>query len=111
MTDDKKRKHEHHHRKPALVEAEDTVTSEEEEKWNPTPEVFEAFLVRDEQLAASNLRLLLKGSRNPVSLKELRGSLLHSNETIDRVLAAGVQDGTVSQDKDGDYSLVNVRNT
>ncbi len=76
-----------------------------EEKWKPTPEVFEAFLARDEKLAAGNLRLVLSRSRNPSTLKELRSSLLHSNETIDRVLSQALKSGLVKEVK-GEYSWV-----
>lgn len=87
--------------KPEQVKPE--VTEEEAEKWNPTPEVFEAFLTRDAQLAHFNVRRVL--SYRPAFLKELKGALLHSTETIERTLALGLQDGSIKEVK-GEYSLV-----
>lgn len=103
MSEFKKSKHEV---KPDMKQEDsDGDQQAAEEKWNPTPAVFEAFLVRDEKLAAGNLRLVLSRSRNPSTLKELRSALLHSNETIDRVLSQALQSGLVKEVK-GEYSLV-----
>lgn len=77
---------------------------EEEAKWNPTPEVFEAFLVRDQQLAAGNVRAVLSTANGPANLKYLKDSTLHSSECIERVLAEGVTAGTILENK-GRYSL------
>jgi hypothetical protein len=110
MSDDKKF-HKHEHKHPVKtsphqeVAEKDPDTVDTEEKWNPTPAVFEAFLVRDEELATSNLRKVLTGRKDPVSIKELRGSLLHSNETIDRVLLSGIKAGVIQESK-GEYSWV-----
>lgn len=78
---------------------------EEEAKWNPTPEIFEAFLVRDEQLAAGNIRMVLGSQSGSYNLRGLKDSTLHSSETIERVLAAGVANGTILENK-GRYSLL-----
>jgi hypothetical protein len=115
MSDDKKfHKHEHKHsvktnpRQETTEKDDDTVDAEE--KWNPTPAVFEAFLVRDEELATGNIRKVLMGRRDPVSTKELRGSLLHSGETIDRVLLSGINAGIIQESK-GEYSWVHASAT
>jgi hypothetical protein len=73
------------------------------DKWNPTPQQFDAFLVRDEQLAAGNVRMALNG-RYPVSLKEIKDSTLHSSDVIERVLTSGVASGAFLESK-GKYSL------
>lgn len=95
----------HKKQKPEQKEVRPEVTEEEAEKWNPTPEVFEAFLVRDAQLAHFNVRRVLSGRRDGISLKELKGSTLHSTETVERTLANGIQDGSIKEVK-GEYSLV-----
>ncbi len=77
---------------------------EEEAKWNPTPEIFEAFLVRDQQLATGNVRAVLASANGPANLKYLKDSTLHSSECIERVLAEGVTAGTIVESK-GRYSL------
>ncbi len=95
MPEIKKHKHEH---KPEQME------NEEEDSWNPTPENFQAFLVRDEQLAAGNIQVALRNSRGPISFKELKDSVLHSSALVERVLAASVANGSVLESK-GRYSL------
>ena len=92
------KKHHKHEHKPEQME------SEEEDKWNPTPEVFQSFLVRDEQLAAGNIQVALRNSRGPISFKELKDSVLHSSALVERVLTASVANGTVVEAK-GKYSL------
>lgn len=92
------KKHHKNENKPEQMDGE------EEDKWNPTPEVFQAFLVRDEQLAAGNIQVALRNSRGPVSFKELKDSVLHSSALVERVLNASVANGTVLEAK-GRYSL------
>ena len=82
----------------------DTVDAENE-KWNPTPEVFAGFLVRDLRLATANIRLLMQGRQAPMSAKELKDQTLHSTDCIEQVLSAGVSLGTLTEVK-GKYSLV-----
>lgn len=77
---------------------------EEEAKWNPTPEVFEKFLVRDQQLALGNIRMVLSTSQGPANVKYLKDSTLHSSECIEAVLSAGVTTGMFVENK-GRYSL------
>ena len=95
-----------HDRKPVSTErpSEPQMEEEEEVKWNPTPEVFEAFLVRDAELCAGNLRMVLS-SRSPLSLKEMKDSTLHSSDVVERQVTAWLQDGLVTETK-GKYSLV-----
>jgi hypothetical protein len=108
---DKKQRHQHpvqtnpHFDKEPVEKDKDDVDSE---KWNPTREGFEAFLTRDEELAVGNIRRMLT-TRPDFSLRDLRESCLHSNDTIDRVLGKFVQDGQVQETK-GRYSLVHIRN-
>jgi hypothetical protein len=77
---------------------------EEEAKWNPTPEVFEAFLVRDRKLAAGNIAMVLGARNTPTSLKELKDSTLHSSECLEEVLSSHVAQGLIVENK-GRYSL------
>ena len=81
-----------------------TEELEEEAKWNPTPEVFEKFLVRDQQLAAGNVRMVLSSANGPANLKYLKDSTLHSSECIEAVLTSGIAAGTIVENK-GRYSL------
>lgn len=83
--------------KAPLESKPDLMIDEVEEKWNPTPEVFNAFLVRDFELATSNVKMLLSDRTYPMGIKELKGSTLHSSEVIDRVLAKGIKDGTIKE--------------
>lgn len=101
MPEIKKHKHE---RKLETERRPEQMENEEEDKWNPTPETFQAFLVRDEQLAAGNIQVALRNSRNPISFKELKDSVLHSSALVERVLEASVANGTVLESK-GRYSL------
>lgn len=98
-------KHDHKHdRKPAQAAQQDAQMEDEEDvKWNPTPEVFESFLKRDQELCAGNLRMVLS-SRSPLSLKEMKDSTLHSSEAVDRQVQAWLQAGVVQESK-GKYSL------
>lgn len=82
----------------------DTVDAENE-KWNPTPEVFDGFLVRDLRLAAQNIRLLMQGRSVPMSAKELKDQTLHSADCIEQVLSASVSLGTMTW-ANGKYALV-----
>ncbi len=103
MPNDKKfHKHERKH-EPEPREVDD----EEDVKWNPTPEVFDAFLVRDQELCAGNLRMVLSG-RSPLSLKEMKDSTLHSSEAVERQVSAWLQAGVVQESK-GKYSLAPVQ--
>lgn len=79
-------------------------TEEVDEAWNPTPEAFKAFTVRDEELATSNVTMLLTGRKFPISIKELKGCTLHSSDVVERVLAAGVKSGRILETK-GEYTL------
>ena len=80
-----------------------TEEPEEEAKWNPTPEVFEAFLVRDEQLAHTNILMVLGSASGPYNVKGLKDCTLHSSDTIERVLTSLVASGQVTENK-GRYS-------
>lgn len=83
----------------------DTVDAESE-KWNPTPEVFQAFLVRDYELATQNIHMLMSARRAPMSPRELKDQSLHSSDVIERVLSANVAAGFMTEAK-GKYSLAN----
>lgn len=95
-----------HDRKPPQSQRQpepQEVDDEEDVKWNPTPEIFESFLKRDQELCAGNLRMVLS-SRSPLSLKEMKDSTLHSSEAVDRQVQAWLQAGVVQESK-GKYSL------
>lgn len=106
-------KHEHHkHTKfqprteqQETIDDKDTVDAESE-KWNPTPAIFEAFLVRDFELATQNVNMIMGARRAPMSLKELKDSTLHSSDVIERVLSAHLAAGFMTEAK-GKYSLAN----
>jgi len=75
--------------------------------WNPTPTVFAGFLVRDMELATSNLRIAMQSYSGPVTVREIKESLLHSIDTIEKLLATQVKAGAVKIDSAGfRYSLV-----
>ena len=83
----------------------DTVDAENE-KWNPTPEVFDGFLVRDYELATQNVHMLMSARQGtPMSAKELKDQTLHSSDVIERVLTSKVASGHLTEAK-GKYSLV-----
>lgn len=97
-----------HDRKPVQApQSEPQMEDEEDVKWNPTPEIFNAFLQRDAELCAGNLRLVLSSRAAPMSLKEIKDSTLHSSEAVDRQVSAWVQEGLVQESK-GKYSLTPV---
>lgn len=101
----------HYHkneRRPEPVSKQETQLEEEEDvKWNPTPDVFNAFLQRDAELCAGNLRLVLSSRAAPMSIKEMKDSTLHSAEAVDRQVSAWLQEGLVQESK-GKYSLTPV---
>ena len=76
---------------------------EENVEWSPTPAAFLAFQKRDQQLASTNIRMVL-ASRSPASLRELKDSTLHSPDVIERVMTSGIADGSILENK-GKYSL------
>lgn len=92
------KKHEHRNEQDS-----DKEIDSENEKWNPTPEVFQEFLVRDELLATRNIGLVL-GARSALTLKEIKDSTLHSANVIERVLDSGIAAGGILESK-GRYSL------
>jgi hypothetical protein len=106
-------KHEHKHTKfqPRPQQSQETIDSDkdtvdaESEKWNPTPEVFDAFLVRDYELATQNINMLMSARRAPMSARELKDQSLHSTDVIERVLTSGVQNGFLTENK-GKFSLI-----
>ena len=75
----------------------------ENEIWNPSPQGFVAFQVRDAQQATRNIAMVLGLSR-PLSTKELKECLLHSTDCIERVLSASVKNGSLLEEK-GRYCL------
>jgi hypothetical protein len=76
----------------------------EEAKWNPSPEQFDAFLVRDEKLATGNILAILgQVPSNPINVKGLKDCTLHSIDCIERVLTKLVASGQVTENK-GRYS-------
>lgn len=94
MSDFKKHKHQHKN---------EQVDTEEEDRWNPTPEQFAGYQLRDATLCAGNLRMLL-GARAGQSLKELKDSSLHTAQTIETQVNEWVKAGVVVESK-GRFSL------
>lgn len=79
--------------------------SPEDEKWNPTPEAFENFLVLDYALAQSNVELAMQMKDGPISFKELKDSTLHSADVLERVLSSKIASGQVTEVR-GKYTLL-----
>jgi hypothetical protein len=88
------RKHDHRN---------EQVDVEEDDKWNPTPEQFAAYQLRDTVLANSNLKMLL-ASRAGQTLRDLKDSTLHTSGTIEVQLNDWIKTGYVVEVK-GRYSL------
>lgn len=105
MPDFRKQRHDHRNdnRPQTPQQQREADVDEENVKWAPSQEAFEAFQTRDQQLATTNIRMVL-GSRFPASLKELKDSTLHSPDVIERVLTSGIADGSILENK-GKYSL------
>jgi predicted HTH transcriptional regulator len=76
------------------------------DRWNPTPAVFAGFLVRDMELATSNLRIAMQTYSGPVTVREIKEALTHSIDTIEKLLATQVKAGVVKVDGGFRYSLV-----
>jgi hypothetical protein len=100
---DNKKFHKHEHKNDRQFKPEQ-IELTEEDKWNPTPEAFKAFQVRDEELATSNVRSVLGSRQIPISLKEIKDSTLHSSDVIERVLTAGLAACSILEIK-GKYTL------
>lgn len=100
---DNKKFHKHDHKNERQFKPEQ-IELTEEDKWNPTPEAFKAFQVRDEELATINVRSVLGSRSLPISLKEIKDSTLHSAEVIERVLTSGLATGSIVESK-GRFSL------
>lgn len=98
MSDFKKNRHEHKN---------EQVDTDEEDKWNPTPEQFTAYQVRDAALCAGNLRMLLS-QRGGLSLRDLKDSSLHTAQTIETQVNELVKSGVAVESK-GRYSLAPVK--
>jgi hypothetical protein len=98
MSDFKKNRHEHKN---------EQVDTEEEDKWNPTPEQFAAYQLRDMVLCNGNLRMLL-GQRAGLSLRDLKDSSLHTAQTIEAQVNDWVKTGVLTESK-GRYSLAPVK--
>lgn len=83
---------------------DDVIGSSE---WKPTPAIFAGFLVRDMELATTNLRIAMQTYSGAVTVREIKESLLHSIDTIEKLLATQVKAGVIKVDSGGfRYSLV-----
>lgn len=102
MSENRKHDHKNRNDRPRDNRPEQ-VELEEEDKWNPTPEQFAAYQLRDAGLALGNLRMLLT-SRPNQTLKDLKDSTLHTSGTIESLLNNWVKTGYVVEVK-GRYSL------
>jgi hypothetical protein len=86
------------------MEDEDDVIGTED--WRPTPAIFQWFLTRDIQLAARNINKLLEDSKHqPLTIRAIKDSCLHSTDCIERVLSSLVASGKVAEDK-GKYLYI-----
>ena len=73
--------------------------------WKPTYNELQAYLQRDEELAMQNIMLLMKDvAPRPVSLSELRGSTLHSVDTLETVMSRMIGQGMIVETQ-GKYAL------
>ena len=98
MADNRKHhKHEREHKN-------EQVELGEEDKWNPTPEAFEAFQVRDNELALRNVEMIMRSRNVPVTLKELKDSTLHSASTVESAIATHMAVGFVVENN-GRFSI------
>lgn len=97
MSDFKKHKHEHKN---------EQVDTEEEDRWDPTPEQFAGYQLRDATLCAGNLRMLLS-QRSGLTLRDLKDSSLHTAQTIETQVSEWVKTGVVLESK-GRFSLAPV---
>lgn len=71
----------------------------EKDTWEPTPAIFEAFLKRDFELAQRNVQMVMSARNAPMTLRDLKDCLLHSNDTIERVLSSQIVSGQVKEEK------------
>lgn len=94
---------EHKVNKATVVHNRDVDPDDREsEDWNPTSEVLQAFMVRDFELAQSNVQ---QAMTRPMTVRELKECTLHSQDVIERVLSSKIASGLVSESK-GKYTLV-----
>lgn len=85
----------------------DDEEEQSRDDWTPTPEIFQSFLKRDAELAASNLTLAMSGSgKFPMSMRDLKDALLHSVDVIERTLNSFIAAGRITTDGKGRYSLL-----
>lgn len=75
----------------------------EHDEWHPTEVAFEQFRVRDLELATQNLYCVLE-NRGSYSMRDLKDSMLHSVDTIEKVLATKIAEGKVLETR-GRYTL------
>jgi hypothetical protein len=73
--------------------------------WNPKPETFARFLKRDLVLAKFNMMQVLQHSKEPMMFREIKECLLHSSDTLEKVLSDKVASGQVVENK-GSYRLI-----
>jgi hypothetical protein len=64
---------------------EGTISSEE---WKPSHSNFTKFVETDKRHAVANVRRVLKEANRPMSFKELKECLLHSNDMLDKVISS-----------------------
>lgn len=99
---------EHHNKKPYHNKNQqqkvEQIELDEEDRWHPTPEQFDAYKLRDSVLCNGNLRLVLSSRNGGVTLKELKDSTLHTGQTIEAQLSDWIKMGLVVENK-GKYSF------
>ena len=75
--------------------------------WLPTPATLEGFFKRDFVLCSHNMQMVLENARQPLSFREMKEALLHSQDVIERVITSKLASGHLFQDKSR-YSLSRV---
>jgi hypothetical protein len=91
-------------KKMVAVAAREEGEAASQDSWDPTEEVFEDFLVRDYQLAGRNIRYLLR-TYGESNFRELKETLLHSVDVVDRVLISQIASGVIIKTDNNRYRL------
>lgn len=75
--------------------------------WNPSPAIFEGFLKRDFLLCSRNMQMALENAGQPLSFREMKEQLLHSQDVIERVITSKVASSNLFA-SNGKYSLTRI---
>lgn len=90
----------------AVVTIDDDADLSSDE-WNPTKAALQAYLSREVELARFNTRTLMKMNGQHVrhTIRELKDSMIHSVNTIEKSLARMIREGEMREEQ-GVYTLV-----